>query len=232
MINMRNALMTDGERLPYDAEVEYLFSLNGGKYINTGVKIGTSNIGFVVDFSMIPWIDPNEPEEFACVCGVDMQEWAAYAIVGLDPNNNVVLDGSFGDYLAEPVTQQDLINHRFRASFNYLSDGGMWKLYDLTSGDSWSTGRSWGWTAIQNPLYLFAGSRDSGPAMFSQSKIYSVKISDGNVLVRDFIPVRRTLDGVSVGEMYDLVSGTFAERHGTFQYGSDKSAPNAVGEVA
>ena len=53
-------------------------------------------------------------------------------------------------------------------------------------------------------------------AHFLIGKIYSMKITDGNSLVRDFIPARRDSDG-EIG-MYDTVSNTFFTNSGTGEF--------------
>ena len=49
-------------------------------------------------------------------------------------------------------------------------------------------------------------------------RLYSMSMMRNGVLIRDYIPVRKG----TTGELYDRVSRTFATRHGTFNYGSDK----------
>ena len=95
----------------------------------------------------------------------------------------------------------------------------------------------WGQTIYVNDIEV--GSRDTTmpPAnevyMFSrgwnndvyQGRIYCLKIEQGGVLVRDFIPVRFTNEnGQAEGAMFDRVSGELYRNQGTgaFIIGPDK----------
>lgn len=66
--------------------------------------------------------------------------------------------------------------------------------------------------SIDLNAYLFALNRNSSIYYPSSCKIYSCKIYDNDVLVRDFVPCK--LQGNIVG-MYDLVTGKFFANNGT-----------------
>lgn len=61
----------------------------------------------------------------------------------------------------------------------------------------------------------------------TRAKLYSCKIYSGTALVRDFIPVRRTSDGV-LG-LLDLAHGTFYTNAGTGSFSAGETIVDAVG---
>lgn len=69
-------------------------------------------------------------------------------------------------------------------------------------------------------------SRQTNHAAFvAHARIYSCKLWQDNILVRDYIPVRFTNElGQSEGAMYDRVSKQLFRNQGTgaFLYGNDK----------
>ena len=62
-------------------------------------------------------------------------------------------------------------------------------------------------------LGLFACNNNGNGMYPSLTKIYSCKIYDNDILVRDFVPCYRKADRVA--GLYDTVSGTFFENQGT-----------------
>lgn len=70
-------------------------------------------------------------------------------------------------------------------------------------------------------IYLFARNNAGTASAFSNIKLYSLKISENNTLIRNFIPCYRKSDNV-IG-MYDLVNGVFYTNQGTgaFEKGND-----------
>lgn len=61
-------------------------------------------------------------------------------------------------------------------------------------------------------LYIFAGNSAGIPSTFSKMKLYSCKIYDDNILVRDFIPCKNKTGAVG---LYDTVNGVFYSNSGT-----------------
>ena len=76
-------------------------------------------------------------------------------------------------------------------------------------------------TTFQAPvnLCLFAMNRSSGISRILKHRIYSCKIYDNDVLVRDFIPAK---DGSNIACLYDKVSQTYFYNQGTgnFTFGT------------
>lgn len=79
--------------------------------------------------------------------------------------------------------------------------------------------------SISNPITICAYNNGSGVTC-SSCKIYAFKIYDNDILVRDFIPVKRNSDG-EIG-LYDLVNGIFFTNSGTgtFIAGYNSSGSN------
>ncbi len=70
-----------------------------------------------------------------------------------------------------------------------------------------------------------AGGRS--PQFLTRAKLYSCKIFSGTTLVRDFVPVRRTSDGV-LG-LLDLAHGTFYTNAGTGSFSAGETIVDVVG---
>lgn len=89
--------------------------------------------------------------------------------------------------------------------YGYLNDVQVWNGSETSFGNTWNCA-------------LF----NRGKAQGFVGKVYSMKIYNNGVLVRDFIPVLRQSDG-NVG-LYDKVNGTFYNNAGTgnFIYGNVK----------
>ena len=62
------------------------------------------------------------------------------------------------------------------------------------------------------PLYIFCSCDNGKPAYYAKMRLYSCKIYEDGVLVRDFIPAE---DDTGVLGMYDLVYRTFYKNYGT-----------------
>lgn len=183
--------------LPYDAQVEYLQS-SGTQYINTNINPNSTTI-FIID--------------------------GRYAITGqANVNNGMMVSdnerfhiGVFSKYFHfglknkwKNVVSQDSLRHIFE-----LYGNGIAKI----DGTSYTISTS-SITAQTNPLYLFARNDISSVRSYTNGlEIYTCKIYNDGILVRDFIPVRKD----SVGYLYDKVSGELFGNSGTgsFTYGND-----------
>ena len=71
------------------------------------------------------------------------------------------------------------------------------------------------------PIAIFAGNNAGTIGNKSSIQLYELKISEGNGVIRDFIPCYRKSD--NVGGVYDTVTGTFYTNagSGTFTYGAN-----------
>ncbi len=77
---------------------------------------------------------------------------------------------------------------------------------------------------ITTPLYIFARNTGAEAISFTQRKLYKFKIYNSNVLVRDYIPCYRKLDG-EIG-LYDLVNNIFYTNQGTGSFLHGNVIPN------
>lgn len=212
LINLRNALMT--KRLPYDAEVEYLYNSGMTQYINTGI-IPTSLTEVSFGFDII------EPATnlFTTFGGTFIQNntFATYAILRHDPtqgpnayNFRVNYNNTINATLA--VGSHDVVmnEHGTRA----------------LKVDGVTMGTFNGSISVNIPIFLFCRNTSGvGETQYSiPIELRYCKIKDDNgVLVRDYIPVRRG----TVGYLYDRVSGKLFGNAGTgaFTYGNDLPYP-------
>ena len=98
----------------------------------------------------------------------------------------------------------------------------------LGSGNGYATSPYQG--SVPQTDYIFAIHQDGGTSWQCNMKCYGCKVWTGNVLVRDFIPVRRTSDGV-LG-LLDLAQGGFYVNKGSGSFsGGETIADVAGGEL-
>jgi hypothetical protein len=193
LINRRNALMT-GKRLPYDAEVEFLES-TGTQWIDTGVLYDTGNsylVEAICQFSTTPSGDYNY------IAG-----WGAGGAFGGGPNGwTDGQNGNNGGGVSTSVTNISMI----------INEG--------VSGSTVTTFTP-GKAVTRNPHSYLPNHTNGGFPLFGayipdlkllgNVRFYAAKFYINNVLVRDFIPVRKG----TVGYLYDRVSGKLFGNAGT-----------------
>ena len=198
LINQRNALM-GGKRLPYDAEVEYLES-TGTQWIDTGVKKVTTTT-----------ID----------CLFSLTDTATSAVFGArraqSGTERCVLFNLGTSFRFDALNQLSFnIAPNTTSIFRFEYDGSNATITDTTTGRVVSGAVNIGTDGAMD-IALFACNTNGTVGNYLKGRIYSFKIWDNGVLVHDFIPVRKG----TTGELYDRVSGKFAERHGDFVLGPD-----------
>ena len=209
MLGARTAAWS-GKSLPYDAEVKYLES-SGTQWIDTRA---TANSNLSVEIKMAnvgtPWTNVNP-------IGAILTEPRCRHHINFSPKYEVTY--YFGK------------NDTCRISSNYMpADAEIFTFKvdaiskEFTFGtvlgtfpnDTFDTGLSY---------WLFGRNGTTTPYLGSL-RIYSAKLWDGNILARDFIPVRFTNErGETEGAMYDRVSGELFGNAGTgaFVIGPDKT---------
>ena len=201
LINLRNALMS-GKRLPFDSEVEFLES-TGTQWIDTGVY-GNSDTVAELTFAMT-----DNSRTDAGIFGARkgyLQD--CFTVLRVQSSN-----GAFWMHYGNEGT-----------SANYISTviGNTTAWHTARLARSWSIDTSTG-TAGQftfttpTTLKVFAADMSASGRWYAKMRLASLKIYSNNLLVRDYIPVRNG----TTGELYDRVSGKFAERHGDFVVGQD-----------
>ena len=203
IIDMRNGLMA-GKRLPYDAEVEYLES-TGTQWIDTGVY-GNSDTVAELSFAMT-----DSARSDAGIFGSRKgYQKDCFVVLRVGASN-----GAFWMHYGNEGM-----------SANYISTviGNTTAWHTARLARSWSIDTSTG-TAGQytfttpTTLKVFAADMSASGRWYAKMRLASLKIYSNNLLVRDYIPVRKG----TTGELYDRVSGKFAERHGDFVVGPDKN---------
>ena len=211
LINLRNALMA-GKRLPYDAELEYLES-TGTQYIDTGI---VGNERLIIDSVWSYGASDASAQPFgsrmsAASRAISVTGWG-YAI-----DYRLYLNyGNKSDYIK--YTSGDLYGHIWEI---HIENGNSRLIRDglVVSTGSAST------SAFTTPssLILFGGYDNGSIERSKNTRIYSWSVREGNVLVRDYIPVRKG----TVGYLYDRVSGQLFGNAGTgdFVIGPDIPSP-------
>lgn len=206
LINLRNALMT-GKRLPYDAEVEYLFADGGvGAYINSGILWKSS---LRVKCTLARYQGTSYPlQSFFGARDVSAAN-AGYAL-GFNTNIKFVSDNS-GTRLTSTINCGYYAVYTIDKKPNEVTISGNGQTETLTGGPSQAQQGTY-------PLYIF-GLNNVGTAATTGMRLYSLQIWDNGVLVRDYIPVRKG----TVGYLYDRVSGKLFGNAGTgdFVLGAD-----------
>ena len=198
------------ENKPYDAEVAWLES-TGTQYIDTGITGGSSSKIELVAASQ------NNSEY--------------QALVGA--RNGALFSFSIWQYAAVSQSQTPTVRFDYVGSTvvgpNPNTGGGTWNISGLNTVVK--DGRNNYLNGVQLtsndeatfscpcPFTLFAINNNGSPIYPAKCKMYSCKIYESGVLVRDFIPVRKN----GAGCLYDKVSGQLFENQGTgtLLYGPD-----------
>ena len=190
--------------------LEYLTS-TGTQYIDTGI-IPTNATGLDIKFNKTAQGDQ-------VIMGVlyDSDMKAADLYVNLGSTNHLYVP--FGEDWTTAGYDKLQYDTDYNVRINYMNDRNRYVDY-VPAGRIDKT-----LTGATDTMYLFAGHRvpRHGPGWFFIGRIYYLKITEGNQLVRNFIPARRNSDN-TLG-MYDTVSGTFFTNAGT---GADFTAGPVV----
>lgn len=194
LVNLRNALMA-GKRLPYDAELEYLES-TGTQWIDTGIIGGSSS---KVEISAS---SSNTALNMGLFGSRNASLVKAFIIWQRVTNTSVRFD--FADNSANRV----IANAAWDTSgFNTVIKDGPNNTLNGVAGANNATATF----TCEYPFYLFSINTAGTATSNASVRIYSCKIWQNGVLVRDFIPVRKG----TVGYMYDRVSGKLFGNAGT-----------------
>ena len=178
-----------GKRKPYDAEIEYLES-TGTQYLDTGIKLASTTKAVVdtafTSGSVLGVIFPSNYSTWFCFTSGTTSTVRYYY-------------GSVSNY---DYTIDKTMRHVYGISKDFEIDGSV--VY--TSSNTLTAG-------LLN-LYAFGRVNNGNPNDLLKGKIFSLKIYDNDILVRDFIPVRKG----NVGYMYDRVSGQLFGNSGTGEF--------------
>ena len=179
-------------------KLNYLES-TGAQYINTGIIGTNANMGIDVD-----WVFSNNNANMCIFSSRSEQISNTLTLFWIRTDSHRMrFDGVNQPYFRDSVNasvSDDIFN------FNYKSKtGAVATLTNKTTEHIQTLNVGKLETFSTNPLYLFA-SRDTAE-VYSWIKMYGCKIYDGDVVVRDFIPVLRKSDNKP--GMYDKVNQIF-----------------------
>lgn len=235
LINKRNAMLA-GKRLPYDAEVEYLQS-DGNAYINTGV-IGTDRL--IID-SVWSYAAPNA---YAAPFGARASAASnALAITGHDVTIDNRLYMNYGT-AAGWLTVLNVTSYGYNWAVHV--ENGNCQIFrdDVLVNKNRNTQTTFS-TLVPMIIFGFVNSTTANSLIARDLRMYSWSAKEGNISLRDLIPVRFTNEnGVSEGAMFDRANptvgmnpdgsartdGLYRNRGtGAFIIGPDASAANGGG---
>ena len=206
LINLRNALMT-GKRLPYDAEVEYLESM-GTQWINTGITPTPSDtVRIVADLALTSINTGDNNIVFGSY--IETPTVRQFAFVDRTAKARIAYVGAASGTVTVAASTDYLFEAQFAPGNSYLNVNG------ATSSQNTSTAT----VLPTQPMALFACRYADSVISPSSMRLRSCKIYLNNLLVRDYIPVRKG----TTGELYDRVSGKLFGNAGTgdFVLGQD-----------
>lgn len=185
---------------PY-TEIEYI-ETTGTQYIDTGMT-GDLDTSYEIEASTSVTTDG-----FMVLFGSRLSASSRVISTLVNPKTNIVND--FGDYTSTRQSYPITSNVRYR-TFNSKSER---SVYDYESGDIDTVTTKYT-SEFETPTNLYIGYKSSGftESMTNfQGRIYSCKIWQNDVLMRDYIPV---LDNEGVACLYERVSGEFYYNQGT-----------------
>lgn len=187
--------------VPYDSEVEYIACLNdSGAFIDTGF-IPDSNTRLVIDYLGVDLTDTA-----VYVFGTALRKSGALFQVTVASSSNKYTINWNGTSKASSTA----IGSRITIDVNKnVTTFGTNELV-LSESDFTSTSN----------LLLLAGTNSSGGSRFSNGTIYSCKIYDNGVLIRDYIPVRVGTEGCLYDKIEDKLYKSASS--GLFTAGPDK----------
>lgn len=202
MILNRRRVYGGGEVLPYDAEIEYLES-TGTQWIDTGINFNGSS---KIEISFMGLANGN------------------LAVFGGN-NGSAYNQGEFSLFLLNNVfdivipisNSQSYVPFKSNYTINTVYSISVDRTSFILNGTSYSVNMYSNYVCNRS-LYLYATNR--GSAQYNAvMKLYHCKIYDGDMLVRDYIPVRVG----TTGYLYDKVSGELFGNAGTgsFVLGND-----------
>ena len=187
--------------VPYDSEVEYLQS-DGYEYIDTGLTLasGTTKVEIVINvvFNALRYNN----NSLYLVCS--------------QPNAGVQIYTNSGNIYNQGATKSITTNTNYTIDCVTTATSRSIKINDGTAAAQ-SFSRS---ITDNSPLYIIGIPTQVVNKRNSYAKHKSYKIYINDVLVRDYVPVRKS----GVGYLYDKVSGTLfgnAAESGAFTYGND-----------
>lgn len=192
---MKNLFLTNiiEDKLPYDSEIEYLES-TGTQYIDADILLhSTTTYKYSFEFKCYYPVQNNINTLFNCMNETSGSGYPGECVRYEQPDSsgNRINYSSNGTNTGQTMTW----NGPFYLDTTFVAKGGRYGTY----------------TAHNTPTTIFSSWRNNAPFRFSTMKLYYFKLTNNDVLVRDFIPVRKG----NTGYLYDKVTGTLFGNKGT-----------------
>lgn len=190
-------------------EVEYVES-TGAQWIDTGYKNTTNNIEIETTISLseeisgeVDYIGNQDVSTGRFVCGYADNVFFAYNRYQWETYYNVSI----------PAVNDEDVKYNINVKYEYDNNIKALTVNDVTESETFNQS-----IISSQSIKLFKGGDNN---YYFKGKMYSMKIYDNNILVRDFIPCWRISDG-EIG-MFDTVTEQFYtnEGTGTFLKGPD-----------
>ena len=212
MLSVAKRALAGQRILPYDAEVEYIgVGATTGPFIDTGYRWTTDNIKIDIELMRTGTPAPNTGLFGSQKVGVDTNWGIQFWQGGVRVFHYI---GSSGNvYYWDPTTGQKI---------HFIGETTASHTWSITIDGVEHTG-SWAGTVCQDVttigLFTLYNNLNMTTRRTNNVNVYSFKLTDNGVLVRDLVPVRVG----SVGYMYDRVSGKLFGNEGTgaFTVGPD-----------
>ena len=215
-INVINTQLFQYEKLPYDAEVEYLES-DEVAYIDTGIVMQSRNFEITIKYQ---WVG-SVVNQFETFIGYMSSSSNAMPRSGFHKYNGSWMFGT-------NVTQSSNVavdNNIHIARLFGIASSNKEELYIDGNLVTTATTSSTGIGANNLSYYAFARHRPNTLDNPAKVRIMNIRVITNNISqyaqTYDFIPVRKN----GVGYLYEKVSGELfgnANSSGAFTYGSDK----------
>lgn len=188
--------------LPYDAQVEWLYSNGSSQYIDTGIAYD-STVTIKGSVKLVGTVQGYYMFGIYTTVGGSARRWAVNA------GTTTTVSPHFGTVTNVTAGFTRGVFHNISADYRYLT----------IDGAKTDTSTSAFTPEHDVNIYLYGRSEDNVAAGFRECYISWFKIYKNNVLVRDYIAVRKN----GVGYLYDKVSGTLFGNagSGSFTYGGD-----------
>lgn len=223
LVALKNAM--NGNALPYDAEVQYLIS-TGTQYIDTGVR-PAAGYGMSCTFALIRVQNDLDPIDHISngIMGTMNDKWAGYGFclcTYYESGNRIW--GIIGDGSSSYLDWDIYTNNVYTAEFNFL-DSSNQTFNDEVLGNVTSEEKQQ-CNDITGNIFLFAVSSNEGMEFtcYGIIRMYGAKISSGNTVIHDYIPVRVGTQGY----MFDKITKKLLG-NGNLICGPDKEYRDSLG---
>lgn len=196
-------------------QLDYIES-SGAQYIDTGIGGNNDNLTISVKFNMLAFT------QYRGVFGNFVNESSNCVRMILTNNDNgryYVYNNTAAGTGSTTLSnlQKNTINEVVLTKENAVVNGVDKAITNTAKG-----------TDNNNNILIFTqnGKSNQGSTM----RLYSFKIADNNVLVRDYIPSKRVVDGV-LG-LYDLIGDTFYSNNGSGEFIAGATVGGTVMQIA